>query len=32
MLFSLILCPLVSMLTRVKDEKQVEDVFACYSK
>ncbi len=32
MLFSLILCPLVSMLTRVKDEKQVEEVFACYHK
>lgn len=32
MLFSLILCPVVSLLTKVKDEKQVEEAFACYKK
>lgn len=32
MLFSLVLCPIVSSFTRVKDKKQVEDVFTCYNK
>lgn len=32
MLFSLVICYVVSLFTKVKDEKQVEKVFACYSK
>lgn len=32
MLFSLVICYVVSLFTKVKDEKQVEEVFACYSK
>ncbi len=32
MLFSLVICYVVSLFTKVKDEKQVEEVFACYVK
>lgn len=32
MVFSLILCPIVSSLTKVKDEKKVEQAFECYNK
>ncbi len=32
MLFSLILCPVVSALTKVKDEKKVDEIFTCYAK
>lgn len=31
MLFSLILCPIVSAFTKVKDEASVEDTFKCYN-
>lgn len=32
MIFSIILCLVVSAFTKVKDEKQVEEAFACYAK
>ncbi len=32
MLFGLILCPVVSMFTKVKDEKKVDAIFTCYKK
>ncbi|MCR4644342.1 MAG: sodium/solute symporter [Oscillospiraceae bacterium] len=31
MLFGLVLCPIVSSFTKVKDEKKVEEIFTCYS-
>jgi len=32
MIFSVVLCLIVSQFTKVKDEKQVEEAFACYTK
>ncbi len=32
MLFSLVICYVVSLFTKVKDEKKVQDAFSCYSK
>ncbi|MBE6850691.1 MAG: sodium/solute symporter [Ruminococcus sp.] len=32
MLFSLVICYVVSLFTKVKDEKKVENAFSCYSK
>jgi len=30
MMFSLVLCPLVSSFTKVKDQKEVDRIFTCY--
>ena len=31
MLFGLVLCPVVSAFTKVKDERDVERIFTCYN-